>query len=517
MSRQIPYLQRRGDTLFFRIGVPSDLRARIGAREITKTLRTADRRTATPLALLWAAKAKQTFNELRGRMSTREDSGDELKARLMFEMDLHESGALKSLKVQAEPHEEAAAKALIQTAIDSHAQARQRYSTLPTHRQLPENPTAALASAAVPTFHQVIDGFLKDYDGTKHPSMYVKLKATMPMLREFIGDIPVTSMKQKQIVDFFNMLPRLPDDWKHQSKRLKKTLRQLAEQEHPKKLGPAAFKIHQGCVRQLLVYAVINWQDEKFPTTFTVDGIKYKGDREKGEEKQRALSLGELRRMFEGPEMKSFADDPALAHQFWLPHIGLFTGARVNEICQLNPQTDILKDLETGINYFLITEETEADSETTKSVKTGRTLKVPMHKQLLELGFLEYVERVKATGAKRIFQKWRPIAKRAAGNAQLWFDQFLRETGLRDETPFLMITGMHCFRDTLSERGATQGPPIYLTCITGHVQKQTLTGQAPITGAALTYYGESLTVPLDQKAALLNQLDYGLNFFTPKH
>lgn len=65
MPRQAPYLLRRGDTLSFRIAVPCDLRTLIGGRELTKTLRTADKRIAVPIALEFAATAKRLFNDLR--------------------------------------------------------------------------------------------------------------------------------------------------------------------------------------------------------------------------------------------------------------------------------------------------------------------------------------------------------------------------------------------------------------------------------------------------------------------
>lgn len=73
---------------------------------------------------------------------------------------------------------------------------------------------------------------------------------------------------------------------------------------------------------------------------------------------ERVLS-GELRRLFEGEEMRSFAAQPELAHCYWLPLIGLYTGARVNEVCQLNPQIHIRK--EEGIWFFERTEKSAGD------------------------------------------------------------------------------------------------------------------------------------------------------------
>ena len=65
MPRSAPYLQRRGDTLYFRIAVPGDLRGCVGGRELTRTLRTADKSLACPIALSLASKAKLLLIELR--------------------------------------------------------------------------------------------------------------------------------------------------------------------------------------------------------------------------------------------------------------------------------------------------------------------------------------------------------------------------------------------------------------------------------------------------------------------
>ena len=89
MTRPTPYLQRRGDTLFFRIAVPRDLRPFVGGREITKTLRTTDRRVATPRALLLASRALQIFSELR---TMPEHERDGITIDLCMEFPLDELG-----------------------------------------------------------------------------------------------------------------------------------------------------------------------------------------------------------------------------------------------------------------------------------------------------------------------------------------------------------------------------------------------------------------------------------------
>jgi len=55
---KIPYVIRRGDTLYFRIRVPAKLQATIQKKEIIQTLQTQDRFKAIPIALRFASEVK---------------------------------------------------------------------------------------------------------------------------------------------------------------------------------------------------------------------------------------------------------------------------------------------------------------------------------------------------------------------------------------------------------------------------------------------------------------------------
>jgi hypothetical protein len=124
-----PYLQRRGFGLTFRIAVPTDLRKRLGGREITKALKTTDRSVAIPLALSLAAQAKVLFNELRGRMGKKTEV-DSIEFGYTLTYDFDDSGKVKSFAIQAEPHETDSAVAAGSAMMLAMAQAGSR-STAP--------------------------------------------------------------------------------------------------------------------------------------------------------------------------------------------------------------------------------------------------------------------------------------------------------------------------------------------------------------------------------------------------
>jgi hypothetical protein len=70
---------------------------------------------------------------------------------------------------------------------------------------------------------------------------------------------------------------------------------------------------------------------------------------------------------------------------FWLPLLGLFTGARLGEIAPLSA-ADVKTDELTNIHSIVITE----DLEKGRRLKTsGSRRVVPVHPELIRIGFIE--------------------------------------------------------------------------------------------------------------------------------
>jgi integrase len=373
-------------------------------------------------------------------------------------------------------------------------------------------PPKQQAAPDSPFLSELIQIFLENEGKRDIGPMMKKHNAVLPMFLEFVGNKQVSHLRQKSdIVDFLEMVMRLPPRWKDIHDKQKLSARQIAEQSHPVTIAEGTFAgTYRASVSMFLDWAMTNYQDEGFPTSLTVSKIGYHGARKRGtQQKQRALTLDELKRLFEGPEMAAIAADPACPGRFWLPHVLLFTGARINEICQVNPQTDIRQDL-SSIWFIRITEEEgdEDDEGVTKSVKTGTTREVPIHHALTELGFIKYVERVKAAGAKVLFPEWKPRAGRASVNAERWFNRHLREIGLHGvkNAKGHAIRGAHAFRHSLLTYGSKQG--LNLRPISGHVEKSD-------NKVADGYEDETIIAPLGEKKRLLDQLDYGIKFFMP--
>jgi integrase len=110
-------------------------------------------------------------------------------------------------------------------------------------------------------------------------------------------------------------------------------------------------------------------------------------NREKGFTHAEALAILSAARAYEpkhsdNPQTRERA--PLIAAKRWVPWLCAHTGARVAEITQLRKEDVRAQD---GISFIRITPEAG-------SVKTGRYRDVPLHPELIEIGFLAFVESV---------------------------------------------------------------------------------------------------------------------------
>lgn len=371
-----------------------------------------------------------------------------------------------------------------------------------------DSPDPAAPRGEAMQLSQVIGHFLQNWPSNKK-AMLKKHQALLAGFLEVTGDMPITQLRQAHVNDFFRLIQRLPPRWKDACRQQGIGLIELAAQDHATVIGPATFDdSYKASFRLFLQNAKRDWQDIGFPTTLTVEGIQYDGKRKAGEFKQRAMKIEELKRLFEGPELQEYASQGDKVQQFWLPTVGLYTGARVNEICQVNPQSDVKRDAETGIWYLRLTDEGDAAPDVEKSIKTGKSRNVPIHRHLIELGFLEYVDAIKKMGAVVLFPQWKPYQGKASANAAKWFRRFLAKIGLHGvaNEEGNSLRGSHIFRHTLLTYGVKA--KLNLRCISGHEELS----ENPV---ADEYEDDTILLPLEEKQRRLDRLDYGINIPRP--
>jgi integrase len=173
-------------------------------------------------------------------------------------------------------------------------------------------------------------------------------------------------------------------------------------------------------------------------------------DKRRDKDKRRAFEEPELQRIFHS---RVYAEDlrPAAGGgeaSYWLPLLALYTGARQTELGQLHPD-DVMQeayrdaDDKEHVAWVIRIVENAARGQTVKN--EGSERRVPIHADLIKLGFVRVAQAALANGQARIFPDIVPARKGILmGNWSKWFGRYRRkECALpAKDTPF------HSFRHT---------------------------------------------------------------------
>ncbi len=159
-----------------------------------------------------------------------------------------------------------------------------------------------------------------------------------------------------------------------------------------------------------------------------------------------------LHTAYELPSNKKAGKDAA----YWIPLLGLYTGARLGEIAQLRT-IDVL--IEAAVPMLAITNEGDG-----QHVKTKAGLRdVPIHSELIRLGFLDYVAKAKQSTQVNLWPDLPTRADKPGGYFSDWFGSYRRSLGF-DKTP-----DFHCFRHTVRTQMAEAGiPEAVIDTLVGH-------------------------------------------------
>lgn len=125
---------------------------------------------------------------------------------------------------------------------------------------------------------------------------------------------------------------------------------------------------------------------------------------------------------------------------FWLPLLAAFTGARREELAQL--ETSRVRT-EAGVPYLAIDPLDEDGQLKTDESKRA----VPLHRELIRLGFLEFVEDRRKAGGGHLFPLLKPNKlKQYAAAWGTWWSTYIRTATRIDDAT---ISPMHSFRHSV--------------------------------------------------------------------
>lgn len=299
---------------------------------------------------------------------------------------------------------------------------------------------------------------------------------------EIFGDIPVESIDKPMMRKFKDTVASLPPNMRKDKRYRNKSIEKILKTKPEKTISTHTINKYLSRLSNLFNYGV----SHGFISANPANGLKVKLNSRPDEERQ-AYSNEDLQKLFNSPEFtnRSFKH----SYQYWVPLIGLYTGCRLEEICQLH-LGDIRKDGEVWI--FDINEKLE------KSLKNlSSTRVIPVHPKLIELGLLQHVDTLRQQGENRLFPELQKHRDGYSHQVSRWYRRF------KQKFEFDSTKNFHSFRHTfITHLKHKQIDPFMIHELDGHTIKSETMGR----------YGKRYRPEILLKEAI-EKIDYGIDLY----
>lgn len=456
MAQDFLTLSRHGTIYYYRRRVPDELRAIIGKPYLVKSLGTSQRNLALIMARACAAKTDSIFKYLRA-MKKSQPEGYQFDYTL--ELDLDDKGVLRKIKVDATPEESLAVEAAIQTTLSN----------------LPSQPAGiAISRASVPalTASELFEDFF----------------------REGVGTERWKDAKTSRSHDYDPVWAKFTVHTEQHGLTLKAVKQYRAEV-----LGQKVAlntKIRNLSLVHAVVMHGVEHHELDAALLMPLKGTKLKGKNKSKKAKTKKylpFTEDELKKLFHSVayQENSFKKPS----QYWLPLLGLYTGARIEELAGLH------------LDAFISIDELPAmllsDEETTDGGKNEFAPRyVPIHQELIDAGLLKYVDFLRMNGYQRLFPDIGEAVRDGYGKrATTDFTEYRRSVGVGKNHGERSRQVFHSFRSTLAVK-------FYHAGVDGDLSRR-LTGHAAIDVHEGTYLGAA-EIPMTRASLVMNQISFKL-------
>lgn len=419
---------KRGETFYYRRRIPPALR-KSKSHSFIISLKTSDANQAERLAFWY----DQHFNNLITRESMYGLKIDPRNIRkLTYKINSDGSRELS----MSEEEWKAATPEKIAALHGTIVSTEQNETIKPTEtRHYPK------ISEAVELYYEFKKRYNKGYKlDSKIPGKYRRLS-------EILDDRPVNKITvpdADRVVDVITALPENAAAYRGMH------VNQILKEDYDETLTVKSINDHLGEYRSFF-----NFLNRDYDIKNVFNGLVLK------ETDVARLITNELRGNFKREDLISVFKNTRFSGQqyekefeFWTPLIALYTGARRNEIAQLRTY-DIVKEYD--IWYIDFTTEKKKDDKGHKKLKNvGSARKTPIHPQLIELGFIDYVKSREHSNDYMLFEglgKWteKDGYGRYVGSK---FNELLKKLGIEDKKTFHSFRGF--FASELEQAGVSE-------------------------------------------------------------
>ncbi|MFN7113419.1 MAG: DUF6538 domain-containing protein [Alphaproteobacteria bacterium] len=286
------------------------------------------------------------------------------------------------------------------------------------------------------TLQQVMDEYMADPEVRRGISTEKNYVIIHRALGELLGmDKKVHEITREDVKAVRDLLRRIPSNAtkKAPNKPLKVAADLAASNKWPL-LSDATVNMYLDKLRSILNFA----RREQYMRDAPAEGIKVK-DTQSKKSKRQPFTLQHLSKIFFAPNYLNEAEyGTGRPSRYWTPLISLYTGLRLNEVCQLT-----VADFQDRDGICVI--QVKHDDKQLKTEASERY--VPIHPELKEAGLLIYVELLRKNEQKLLFPELTKDAQGYySGATSKWFTRLLKDCEIKTRK-----LSFHSFRHTFRE------------------------------------------------------------------
>jgi integrase len=450
------YLFQRNQIWYFRQRIPTYMVDHVGKPELKLSLKTRDLKIAKQQAWklasrLWRYYAKHQSTQ----MTNKPDDFIELITLKDVKVGNVELG-----DVTIDHHGDAVAEQATLNAFLSVINQNKQDTSLP-------NQTSTTNQSDSPKLSKAIGEYIAnkrdevDNDSKADEKTIGATEGKLNRLVQVLGDVSVNSIMRKDAEKFRNTLLKLPSNMNKLKEYQGLSLTEIIALAPSNTLSVSTVKSYIEVVSTFYKWCKHNQYLDHNP--FESLRVKKPSNAKKENEERDPWDPEQLVKIFNTPVYTQH--DFRHSYYYWLPLIGLYTGARMNEICQLYC-ADIEK---VDSNLFFRFNEDKPDQKL-KNPNSRRL--VPVHSKLIELGFESYLDDMKKAGNERLFPTLTHSRDGYSKNASNWFSRYRKAYELQLEGK---KQDFHSFRHNVSDFFKQHDiPDTQAAAILGHAD-QTIT------------------------------------------
>jgi len=425
------YMIRRNKIYYFRQRVPNDLEHLFPVKVIIRSLKTRD-----------LTAAKLLMHSVQGKLET--------------------------------------AFALLRTGFLDEEQTRTVVEALTSDDRKARRPSKEKRPHGQPLLSKIIKLYIQEHQPFWTKKTHMEYVCQFDILLRLLGDKGISGYSREECIYCRDTLMILPPNFNKRGKYKDKSMSVIMNMPPaPQPMHPVTVNGYMVLLSSLFKWAVRQGYSPRNPAEGLNVRFRHRADQERKPYSHEDLQL----------IVDNLPRTPKNPDRYWIPLVALYSGMRLDEICQMT--VDDLAEID-GIVCFDVNDDGEKKLKTPASHR-----KIPVHPMLIKLGFMDYVAKQRKKKARQLWSNLEQDRFGSWGSMySKWFTRFNR--GFISKDPKKCF---HSFRHNLADSlKQLEVSDTLIAEILGHVNENVSTGR----------YGKPFHP--DRLFAALEKVDYGLKF-----